>query len=201
MARRYRRYRRRNNDTLDAVIGLVVLCIIVWVWQLWQEHGQIIMYYAGVVVVAVLIGVSGLAIWNYRREQRKLRALDIVAIGTMDPLAFEVYIAKLLKHRGFRNVRLTERFDYGVDVIAEKDGVRWGVQVKRYNNMVKAEAVRQVVTALIRYKCDRGMVVTNSTFSRPARELAADNRCVLIGRDELAEWIVRFQDNSRGNTN
>ena len=89
---------------------------------------------------------------------------------------------------------LIEKYDYGVDIIAEKDGIRWGVQVKRYSNMVKAEAVRQVVTALIRYKCDRAVVVTNSTFSRPARELATDNKCVLVDRNVLSEWIVEFQD-------
>lgn len=150
-------------------------------------------YYAGATLGILLAIVGGLAFWKYRREQRRLRALDIAAIDAMDPLEFEAYVAKLLKYRGFRNVRLTERYDYGVDVIAEKDGIRWGVQIKRYSNMVRAEAVRQVFTALVRYKCDRAMVVTNSTFSRPARELATDNHCVLVGRDELAEWIVEFQ--------
>ena len=37
------------------------------------------------------------------------------------------------------------------------------------------------------------MVVTNSVFSRPAKELAADNNCVLIDRDTLAEWIFDFR--------
>ena len=140
-----------------------------------------------------LVIVSAVAIWKYRSEQRKLRALDIAAVDDMDPLDFERYIARLLKSRGFRDIRLTERYDYGVDIIAHKDDVSWGVQVKRYHGLVKAEAVRQVFTALVRYKCDRAMVVTNSVFSRPAKELAADNNCVLVNRDELAKWIVAFQ--------
>lgn len=164
------------------------------IWQAQQGDGKLLIYViTAVVVLAVLLG--SIAFWKYRKTQRKLRALDIAAVDTMDPLEFEVYVGKLLKHRGFTNVQLTERYDYGVDVVAEKDGVRWGVQVKRYNHMVRAEAVRQVVTALIRYKCDRAMVVTNNVFSRPAKELAADNKCVLIDRDVLAEWIVQFQEN------
>ena len=196
MARLYRRYRKRNDDTLDAVIGLVVLGAIVWGWQAWQDNSEVIIYSAAAVAVVLLIAAGGFAFWKYRREQRKLRALDIAAIDTMDPLEFEVYIAKLLKYRGFSNVRLTEKYDYGVDIIADKDDIRWGVQVKRYGNMVKAEAVRQVFTALVRYKCNRAMVVTNSTFSRPAKELAADNKCVLVDRDVLSEWIVDFRDES-----
>ena len=112
----------------------------------------------------------------------------------MDGLAFEKYVAELLKSQGYGKVTLTERYDLGVDIIALKDGIRWGVQVKRYSNMVKAEAVRQVVTALNKYNCQRSMVVTNSTFSRPARVLADSNDCVLIAKDELAEWIIAFQE-------
>lgn len=194
MARRYRRrYKKQDDDVLGGVGVLVILVIGAAVWRAQQGDGELLVYI--IIAVAVLAAsVGSIAFWKYRQAQRKLRALDIAAIDTMDPLEFEVYVGKLLKHRGFTNVQLTEKFDYGVDVIAEKDGVRWGVQVKRYSNMVKLEAVRQVVTALIRYKCDRAMVVTNNVFSRPAKELAADNKCVLIDRDTLSEWIVQFQD-------
>ncbi len=171
---------------------MVLLAVGALVWQ-WQQSDSNVLVYISAVAIVVAAIVGGLVIRNYRQEQRRIRALDIAAIDTMDPLEFEVYVAKLLKHQGFTDVRLTEKYDYGVDIIAHKDGSVWGIQVKRYSNMVKAEAVRQVVTALIRYKCDRSMVVTNNIFSRPARELAADNRCILIGRDELSGWILEFQ--------
>jgi len=106
-------------------------------------------------------------------------------VDSMDGIAFEYYIAEVLKNRGYSNVSLTERYDYGVDIIAEKDGIRWGVQVKRYSGLVKAEAVRQVVTGLRLYGCDRAMVITNSTFSNVAKTLAAGNECVLIDRSGL----------------
>lgn len=110
-------------------------------------------------------------------------------IDSMDGSQFEHYIAGLLRKQGYCNVMFTEKYDYGVDIVAEKEGVRWGVQVKRYNQMVKADAVRQVVTGLRLYECDRGMVITNSTFSRVARELAIGNDCVLIDRDGLHRMI------------
>ncbi|HEU4965946.1 MAG TPA: restriction endonuclease [Candidatus Saccharimonadales bacterium] len=126
-------------------------------------------------------------------ERRKLQALSMVDIRIMDGLVFEKYVAELLRNRGYTNIILTEKYDYGVDIIAVKDGVRWGIQVKRYSKMVRAEAVRQVVTALNHYKCQRSMVITNSTFSRPAQSLAASNDCILVDGSILAEWIVRFQ--------
>ena len=109
-------------------------------------------------------------------------------VDTMTGLQFERYVASALKRQGYTHIKMTELYDWGVDIIARKDGITWGVQVKRCSGMVKAAAVRQVVTALRKYNCDRGMVVTNGVYSRPAVELARSNDCILIDRSALIEW-------------
>ncbi len=108
----------------------------------------------------------------------------------MDGIEFETYIANILKNQGYTSIKLTEKFDYGVDIIAVKDGIRWGIQVKRYSGLVKADAIRQVVTGLRVYDCDRAMVITNSVFSRVAVRLANSNKCVLIDRSGLANMAT-----------
>lgn len=108
-------------------------------------------------------------------------------INTMTGLEFERYVAGLLKNSGYKQVKLTEEYDLGVDIVAEKNGVIWGIQVKRYSGLVGADAVRQVVTALPMYRCDKAMVITNSTFSRPAMALADANSCLLIDGNQLAK--------------
>lgn len=113
-------------------------------------------------------------------QNHRLRGAD-----SMDGTSFEYYVAQLLIDRGYTNVSLTEHYDYGVDIIAEKDGIRWGIQAKRYSDLVKADAVRQVVTGLKLYECDRAMVITNSTFSNVAKRLADGNDCVLVDRAGL----------------
>jgi len=111
-------------------------------------------------------------------------------IDTMSGVEFERYIAKVLKSRGCTEVSLTEQYDLGVDIIAKKDGVRWGIQAKRWNNQVGIDAVRQAVAALKKYNCNQAMVITNSRYgySAPARELARSNNCVLIDRKTLVKW-------------
>ena len=136
---------------------------------------------AGIILLLALKVVVKLT-QKARRIIRNLRLRDVVA---MDGIAFEHYVAKLLAERGYTNVSLTERYDYGVDIIAEKDGVRWGIQTKRYSGLVKAAAIRQVVTGLRVYNCDRAMVITNSTFSAIAKHLADSNDCVLVDRSGL----------------
>ena len=150
---------------------------------------------AGLLLVAALVILLALYLHFRRsiRERQKLQALSMVDIHVMGGLDFEKYVAELLKSQGYTNVALTEKYDYGVDVVAVRDGVRWGIQVKRHADMVKADAVRQVVTALNHCKCQRAMVVTDNIFSRPAKSLAASNSCVLVDRGKLADWMVEFQ--------
>jgi|GEM_PF-5209226 len=74
-----------------------------------------------------------------------------------------------------------QRYDYSFSDISFKNNVVELVD--------KADAVRQVVTALRSYNCDRAMVVTNNTFSQTAKELARSNDCVLLGRSELLRML------------
>lgn len=194
MSRRYYR-RRRKNYGLSGTLLLVGIIIVATFYNQLSAQTIELIAVSGLLTVAVIIAI--ILFVQYRRtqhEKQKLRALNLIDTDYMDGLAFEKYAAELLKNQGYAKVTLTERYDYGIDITATKDGVHWGVQVKRHSNMVKAEAVRQVVTALNKYKCQRAMVVTNSTFSRPAKVLAETNDCVLIGKDELAEWIIAFQE-------
>lgn len=194
MSRRYYR-RRRKNDGISGTLLLIGIIAVAALYNKLSAETINLIIGGGLLLVGLIIGLVLLIQFKRsQHEKQKLRALNLIDTDYMDGLAFEKYVAELLKSQGYGKVTLTERYDLGVDIIALKDGIRWGVQVKRYSNMVKAEAVRQVVTALNKYNCQRSMVVTNSTFSRPARVLADSNDCVLIGKDELAEWIIAFQE-------
>lgn len=193
MARRYYRKRRKQDPTITMIFVLGLIAVT-YLTSLPVEKLQFFIVVAILAVFIIFAAALFIKHKIHQRELKKLRALEIIDTDYMDGLAFEKYVAELLKNQGYKRVTLTERYDLGIDIIAVKDGVRWGVQVKRYSNMVKAEAVRQVVTALNNYNCQRAMVVTNSTFSRPAKVLAETNDCVLIGKEEIADWIISFQE-------
>jgi len=187
-----RRYRKGGGNGTGLLV--VFLLVVAASNSVTTQTVQRILVLAALCALLIILTLFFFRRWQRQKELQKLRALQMVDIDVMDGLEFEKFVAKLLESRGYRKVRLTERYDYGIDILASKDGVRWGIQVKRHRNMVKAAAVRQVVTALNKYQCQRAMVVTNSTFSRPATVLAETNDCILIGKDELAEWIIAFQE-------
>lgn len=141
-------------------------------------------------ITALLVGLTwlGRQIRRFSRWKQS-RNPNLDAIDAMTGLEFEHCVTGLLRIQGYENIRQTVQYDLGVDIIADKDDIRWGIQVKRYSGLVGADAVRQVVTALRSYQCDMAMVVTNSVYSRPAEGLARDSDCVLIDRNELVTWI------------
>lgn len=162
-----------------------IILLIITVVTSWTYRAYIVYVLYGLVAIAALLMTLRL----YRFIGLYHHPKPPTDIDLMDGIEFERYIVDLLIQNGFRNVSLTEKYDFGVDIVAEKGGLRCGIQVKRYNGLVKAAAVRQVVTALKHYNCDQAMVITNSTYSKVARQLADSNNCVLIDRMELIKLI------------
>jgi restriction system protein len=126
-------------------------------------------------------------------QERRVRALQLSEVDDMNGFDFEGYVARLLEHQGYESRITTGSRDFGVDIIAEKGKSRYAVQVKRYKNQVSRRAVSDAVAGKGYYDCKEAMVVTNSHFSKGARELAEATECELVDRDTLAEWIIDFQ--------
>lgn len=94
---------------------------------------------------------------------------------------YEHAVAKYLRNHGFSNVVVTRASgDYGADIIATKRGRKYAVQCKYYSNPVGLKSVQEVVASKKHYRCSRGMVVTNSSFTKPAKILAEENNVILL---------------------
>lgn len=194
MASSYRRryYRRRKSNGGDGVVGLVIfLALVAYAYHIDLNSALNYVLLILIAVAAIVLAVMAWRWWRARQHHLLITNLEQEVDG-MTGLEFEKFVADLLRRQGYTRVKITETYDLGIDIIAYKDGIKWGVQAKRYSGMVKAAAVRQVVTALKyeKYKCDRAMVVTNNYYSRPAKELAKSNDCVLVDRDILATWVT-----------
>lgn len=99
----------------------------------------------------------------------------------MTGLEYEHVVARYLQNNGYTNVIVTQASgDYGIDVIAYKDGYKYAIQCKYYTGSVSLEAVQEAVAGKAMYDCDRAMVVTNSTFTKSARQLAQANGVILL---------------------
>jgi restriction system protein len=110
-------------------------------------------------------------------------------IDGLDGLEFEIAVAELLPLVGFEQVERIGGFDKGADIIALRDGVRTAVQAKRWSTPVNLNAVRQLVDGVHRYKCEAGLLVTNSFLTKPALECAAEWEFEVWDRHVLADFL------------
>jgi HJR/Mrr/RecB family endonuclease len=143
----------------------------------------------------VLLGFCGALITFWLRNRyRRLRAIRLADVDYMDGLDFEKYVCRLMERQGYSDVHnVRGSGDFGVDVMATRNGVRYAVQVKRYKGNVSRRAISDAVTGRIHFNCDAAMVVTNSYFTAGAKALARSTQCELVDRDQLADWILTFQ--------
>ena len=104
----------------------------------------------------------------------------------MDGHDFEYYCADLLKKKGFSKVTVTQGSgDYGIDIIAWKNNVKYGIQCKRYSGNVGYRAVEEAYTGARVYNCDRAVVLTNSDFTKQAMSGARKIGVELWGSEML----------------
>lgn len=98
---------------------------------------------------------------------------------------YEFVAADYLRRHGYHDVRVTRASgDYGVDLTCRCRGIRYAVQCKYYTHPVGISAVQQAVAGKAQYGCEGAMVITNSTLTRAAAQLAESNGVVVLQQVE-----------------
>lgn len=111
----------------------------------------------------------------------------------MDGYEFEKYSANLLAKNGFQKVEVTKcSSDFGVDIIAFKDDIKYAIQCKRYSSAVGIKAVQEVIGSKAMNNCHVAVVLTNNYFTKSAKELAQKNNVLLWDKDKLNELIHNY---------
>ena len=117
-----------------------------------------------------------------------------IDFDNMEGHQFESFCANLLVKRGYEDVLVTQGSgDQGVDIIAYKDGVKYGIQCKCYSSVVGNKAVQEVFAGKTFYQCHVGIVITNNYFTESAIELAKSNGIILWDRNKLMELIEKVK--------
>lgn len=122
---------------------------------------------------AAVLLVLFLAAIAFGKSERK-------SADEMTGIEFERYSAELLSANGVQIAEETPATgDFGADFIILLDGERTVLQCKRFSRPVGVKAVQEAIAAMPYYKCSGAAVITNSTFTRQARELAEESGVIL----------------------
>ena len=143
-----------------------------------ENTGILVTIIISIVLLTLFLAGIVFVIRSVRRNRRT---------GVMDEMEgheFEYFCADLLEKQGFVDVEVTRGSgDFGVDILAEKEGVTYAVQCKRYNGPVGVDAVLRTYAGRDYYDRMVGVVMTNQHFTAPAVAAAEKLRILLWDRD------------------
>lgn len=114
----------------------------------------------------------------------------------LSPRQFEEALCAAFRADGWTAKLTKYTRDGGVDLILDKSGEQGGetiyVQAKRYSPRytITRPTMRRFHDVVRQGGADKGLMVTTSSLTKPAREyVAANSSITAIERDELGDWI------------
>lgn len=193
-SRRSSRGSTSDGARLGAVAAVGLAVLVAWNWL--AERPALLV--GGGVALAVL-GVVALALWlAVVRSRRRRRAALTRSVDETDRLSgpqFEEWVAELMRRTGFTRVQVRGGAgDLGADILARTPhGGRLVVQCKRYQvgrSVGSADVQKLAGTARAIHDAEIAAIVTTSSFTRPAREVAGRLGVGLVDREALARWAT-----------
>ncbi|MFC5531267.1 restriction endonuclease [Cohnella yongneupensis] len=127
-----------------------------------------------------------------------------MSIHTMDGYEFEMLISNLLKNMGFSVEMTPLSGDGGIDLIAySKEPIFKGkylVQCKRWNASIGEPVIRDLYGVVLSENANKGIVITNSTFTEKAIEFANNKNIELIDGSLLVQLLDKHKINTLNST-
>lgn len=126
----------------------------------------------------------------YKTEiTRSCHKYTIDDVDMMTGSEFELFINEIIQKMGYETSMTKKTGDQGIDIVADKNSLRIGIQCKRYSGTVGNHAVQEAVAGKKFYKCDKVIVVTNNYFTSSASSLAEINDVILWDRNILKDKL------------
>ena len=143
-----------------------------------QEYTYYITVLIGVILAAVFVILLSRKLKNRKRYPDEM--------DFMEGHEFEYFCADLLRKKGFIEVEVTKGSgDYGIDILAEKEGVTYAIQCKCYGAPIGVKAIQEAYAGRDYYDRMVGAVMTNQYFTAPAVEAAKKLKILLWDRGYL----------------
>ena len=123
-------------------------------------------------------------------------SITLSDFDNMEGLVFENWCASLLSENGYNNVEVTRGSgDQGVDIVCQKDDIKYAIQCKCYTYDLGNTPVQEVHAGKNIYKCQIGVVMTNRYFTAGAKELAESTGVLLWDRDKILYFLRNANNN------
>ena len=135
---------------------------------------------------------------EFEQDLGSSQKIDIGDFEKLNGYEFEGYLKELFNRLGYITIQTSLSGDQGADLIISKDGEKTVVQAKKYAEKVSNKAVQEIVAAKNHYKAQKAIVVTNSSFTKSAIDLALSNNVDLWDGLKLKNIIQNLKSKKKG---
>ena len=122
---------------------------------------------------------------EYEKKQIETNASVTIDVDSLDAIQFEHYCSDLLGRSGWISRVTQASGDQGIDIIANYGNVKAVFQCKKYSQPVGNSAVQEIIAGKAFEQAHVAAVVTNSTFTPAAKQLAGSTGVHLLHFSEL----------------
>ena len=134
---------------------------------------------------------------EFEQDLCSSQKIDIGNFEKLTGYEFEGYLKGLFNLLGYTVLETPLSGDQGADLIISKDGEKTVVQAKKYNKKVSNKAIQEIVAAKSHYKANKTIVVTNSSFTKSAIDLALSNNVELWDGLKLKNTIKNLKSKKK----
>ena len=180
------RHFRRHPAGSVAIVGALLL---VFGAALADIGTALILMGAATLIIAGVAGLGGRGAKGREAYHRS----GMTAIDAMTERQFEDLLEHFFANKGYRVARIGGRRELGAGLLLNDAHGRMIVQARRWNGLVRHEAVQHAVAAMAHYGAARALVVTSSDYSEQAVSVANSNGVTLWNRATLAAELTVFR--------
>jgi restriction system protein len=196
----------RRKTLLDEIFDILERISVVYVFLLilfgftnktifWKMLIWGLGFLGALIIIALLIKRSKIHKQSQFHTDKELQKW----LSELKHWEFENYIGDLFNKLGYKTRVIGGSYDEGIDVIAEKDGIKHYIQCKHYNHKVGVKEVREFCGALSdKLSNDKAFFITTNFFTEEAERFAGDKPIELIDDNQLIKYI-RMSEKSNQN--
>lgn len=117
-------------------------------------------------------------------------------INSLSGHQFENLVETLIQKMGFITRERTTSADGGIDILAiNPQPILEGsyiIQCKRYLKPVSVSVIRDLYGVVHSNNANKGILITNSTYTKPALDFAVNKQLELIDGEKLLQLLVKY---------
>jgi len=187
------------QDILKEVGIAYVLFLLIFLWTNKVLFWKLLLWGAAFLVVLIVVMLLIKRVKTHKQSKWRTDRELLGWLRELKPWEFERYIAELFTKLGYKTTVTGGAYDKGIDVVAERDGLKHYIQCKKYiTSTVGPNELRDFYGAIADHLAQaKGYFITTNKFTLEAERFAEDKPIELIDGNQLIKYIRLAEESNQ----